>query len=156
MREQARDASALPQMRSAAEVIAPLAPRSPGEVARAARAVRFEGKEPVTLAQAINAGLAGVLERHPEALVFGEDIAVKGGVYGVTRGLHARFGAARVFDTLLDETSILGLALGAAISGFLPIPEIQYLAYLTTPRTSFAARRPRSSSSRRASTATEW
>jgi 2-oxoisovalerate dehydrogenase E1 component len=51
-------------------------------------------------------------------------------VYGVTRGLHARFGAGRVFDTLLDETSILGLALGAAVSGFLPIPEIQYLAYL--------------------------
>jgi 2-oxoisovalerate dehydrogenase E1 component len=48
----------------------------------------------------------------------------------VTRGLHARFGAARVFDTLLDETSILGLALGAAVSGFLPLPEIQYLAYL--------------------------
>ena len=66
----------------------------------------------------------------PEALLFGEDIAVKGGVYGVTRGLHARFGAGRVFDTLLDETSILGLALGAAVSGFLPIPEIQYLAYL--------------------------
>ena len=55
---------------------------------------------------------------------------MKGGVYGVTRGLHARFGAGRVFDTLLDETSILGLALGAAVSGFLPIPEIQYLAYL--------------------------
>jgi 2-oxoisovalerate dehydrogenase E1 component len=71
-----------------------------------------------------------VLDRHPEALVFGEDVAVKGGVYGVTRGLHARFGAARVFDTLLDETSILGLALGAAVSGLLPIPEIQYLAYL--------------------------
>jgi 2-oxoisovalerate dehydrogenase E1 component len=55
---------------------------------------------------------------------------VKGGVYGVTRGLHSRFGAGRVFDTLLDETSILGLALGAAPSGLLPIPEIQYLAYL--------------------------
>ncbi|HJS49044.1 MAG TPA: thiamine pyrophosphate-dependent enzyme [Gaiellaceae bacterium] len=130
VRRQARDASALPQMRTAAEVMAPLAPRSPGEVARAARAVRFESTGPVALAQAINAGLAGVLERYPEALVFGEDIAVKGGVYGVTRGLHARFGAARVFDTLLDETSILGLALGAATSGFLPIPEIQYLAYL--------------------------
>jgi 2-oxoisovalerate dehydrogenase E1 component len=71
-----------------------------------------------------------VLERHPNALLFGEDVAVKGGVYGVTRGLHARFGAGRVFDTLLDETSILGLALGAAVSGFLPLPEIQYLAYL--------------------------
>ena len=71
-----------------------------------------------------------MLERYPQALLFGEDVAVKGGVYGVTRGLHARFGAARVFDTLLDETSILGLALGTAASGFLPIPEIQYLAYL--------------------------
>ena len=57
-------------------------------------------------------------------------MAAKGGVYGVTRGLHARFGAGRVFDTLLDETSILGLALGTAVSGFLPLPEIQYLAYL--------------------------
>ena len=63
-------------------------------------------------------------------LLFGEDVAVKGGVYGVTRGLQRRFGAGRVFDTLLDETSILGLALGAALSGFLPVPEIQYLAYL--------------------------
>jgi len=62
--------------------------------------------------------------------VFGEDVAAKGGVYGVTRGLHARFGAGRVFDTVLDETSILGLALGAAVSGFVPVPEIQYLAYL--------------------------
>jgi 2-oxoisovalerate dehydrogenase E1 component len=86
--------------------------------------------EPLTVAQAVNAGLAAVLERHPEALLFGQDIAVKGGVYGVTRGLHARFGAGRVFDTLLDETSILGLALGVAVSGFLPLPEIQYLAYL--------------------------
>ena len=69
-------------------------------------------------------------QAHPEALLFGEDVAAKGGVYGVTRGLHARFGAGRVFDTLLDETSILGLALGSAVSGFLPLPEIQYLAYL--------------------------
>ena len=63
-------------------------------------------------------------------LVFGEDVARKGGVYGVTRGLAERFGAARVFDTLLDEQSILGLALGAGLAGLLPVPEIQYLAYL--------------------------
>jgi 2-oxoisovalerate dehydrogenase E1 component len=48
----------------------------------------------------------------------------------VTRGLQKRFGAGRVFDTLLDETSILGLALGSAVSGLLPVAEIQYLAYL--------------------------
>ena len=130
VRELALEVAALPQMTSAEQVIAPLAPRSPGVVAERARRVRLAAEEPLTLAQAINAGLAAVLERHPNALLFGEDIAVKGGVYGVTRGLHARFGAARVFDTLLDETSILGLALGAAVSGFLPIPEIQYLAYL--------------------------
>ena len=51
-------------------------------------------------------------------------------MYGVTRGLARRAGRARVFDTLLDEQSILGLALGAGVSGLLPIPEIQYLAYL--------------------------
>ena len=48
----------------------------------------------------------------------------------MTRGLQKRFGAARVFDTLLDEQTILGAALGSALAGLLPIPEIQYLAYL--------------------------
>ena len=51
-------------------------------------------------------------------------------MYGVTRGLRKRFGGRRVFDTLLDEQTILGTALGAALAGLLPIPEIQYLAYL--------------------------
>ncbi|MDQ7908496.1 thiamine pyrophosphate-dependent enzyme [Phytohabitans sp. ZYX-F-186] len=83
-----------------------------------------------TLAQALNDALTGVLAEHREAVVFGEDVAAKGGVYGVTRGLRKRFGATRVFDTLLDEQSILGTALGAALAGLLPIPEIQYLAYL--------------------------
>jgi 2-oxoisovalerate dehydrogenase E1 component len=67
---------------------------------------------------------------YPSMVVFGEDVAVKGGVYGVTKGLRERFGAPRVFDTLLDETSILGLGLGAGLTGMLPVPEIQYLAYL--------------------------
>ena len=83
-----------------------------------ARAVAFGGKlpeagGPLTLAQAINAALTDALVAWPQAMVFGEDVAAKGGVYGVTKGLRDRFGAARVFDTLLDETSILGLALGA-------------------------------------------
>jgi 2-oxoisovalerate dehydrogenase E1 component len=130
VREKALEAAALPQMSSAEEVMAPLAPRSPATVESTAAAIPLATDEPVTLAQAINIALGAVLEQHPEALLFGEDIAVKGGVYGVTRGLRARFGAGRVFDTLLDETSILGLALGASVSGFLPLPEIQYLAYL--------------------------
>ena len=83
-----------------------------------------------TLAGAINAALADELLRRPELLVFGEDVGRKGGVYNVTNGLQRRFGPARVFDTLLDETSILGIAEGAAHIGLLPVPEIQYLAYV--------------------------
>ncbi len=89
-----------------------------------------EDGEPLTVAQSVNRALADILRRRPEALVFGEDVARKGGVYGVTRGLMKQFGPARVFDTLLDEQSILGLALGAGLSGMLPVPEIQYLAYV--------------------------
>ncbi len=63
-------------------------------------------------------------------ILFGEDVARKGGVYGVTRGLLRAFGAGRVFDSILDEQAILGLALGAGLAGLLPVPEIQYLAYL--------------------------
>ncbi|GAB4053420.1 thiamine pyrophosphate-dependent enzyme [Catellatospora paridis] len=138
-----------PKLASAAEVVAPLAPRRPLRVAKtiarageraagAALAERhriFGGKlpeqsGPQTLAQAVNATLSDLMISHPQAMVFGEDVARKGGVYGVTKGLRDRFGPARVFDTLLDETSILGLGLGAGLGGLLPIPEIQYLAYL--------------------------
>jgi 2-oxoisovalerate dehydrogenase E1 component len=144
-----------PKLASAADVVAPLAPRRPVRVARtvaaagadlapdgdaasptaAARVRAFAGRlpehsGPLTLAQSINAALTDALLHYPQALLFGEDVAVKGGVYGVTKGMRERFGAGRVFDTLLDETSILGLALGAGLGGLLPIPEIQYLAYL--------------------------
>ena len=97
---------------------------------RCSRTALPEHEGGLTLAESINRALADALCSHPGALVFGEDVGVKGGVYGVTRGLQKKFGAARVFDSLLDEQSILGLALGAAVSGLLPIPEIQYLAYL--------------------------
>jgi 2-oxoisovalerate dehydrogenase E1 component len=131
IRERALEATTRRQIATAAEVMLPLAPRDPSAVAElVSRASTPVADEPLTLAQAIGAGLAGVLEDHPETLVFGEDVGRKGGVYGVTRGLQARFGTSRVFDTLLDETTILGLALGTSISGLVPIPEIQYLAYL--------------------------
>ena len=71
-----------------------------------------EDAGPMTLAQSINAALTDALAARPEMLVFGEDVGRKGGVYGLTRGLAQRFGAARVFDTLLDEQSILGYGLG--------------------------------------------
>ncbi|MGW5519526.1 thiamine pyrophosphate-dependent enzyme [Nocardia africana] len=85
---------------------------------------------PMTLAQSINHTLASLLADEPDVLVFGEDVGRKGGVYGVTKGLQREFGARRVFDTLLDEQSVLGTALGAGLAGFVPIPEIQYLAYV--------------------------
>ena len=139
----AAELAGAPRLTSAAQVMAPLAPRCPDEVAAgaaapagaAARHRAFGGRlpesaGPMTLAQAINATLTDALAARPGMLVFGEDVARKGGVYGVTRGLLAAFGAGRVFDTVLDEQSILGLALGAGLAGLLPVPEIQYLAYL--------------------------
>lgn len=129
----AREVATAPRLASAAEVVAPLRRETPDEVERTAArtaAATVRDGEPLTLAQAINGALRGVLAAHPGALVFGEDVAVKGGVYGVTRGLRRAAGPTRVFDTLLDEQTILGLALGAGLSGLLPIPEIQYLAYL--------------------------
>ncbi len=109
--------------------------REPPSPAAERRRSAFGSKLPestgaLTLAQTINATLKDALAAHPEALVFGQDVGKKGGVYGVTRGLRKAFGAGQVFDTLLDEQTILGTALGAALAGFLPIPEIQYLAYL--------------------------
>lgn len=128
----AEEASQRAQLLSADEVMVPLSPRTPTAVADAVLASPSAAAPaaPATLAQAINGTLAELLREHGDVLLFGEDVAAKGGVYGVTKGLLGQVGAARVFDTLLDETSILGLALGAAISGFLPIAEIQYLAYL--------------------------
>jgi len=73
--------------------------------------------------------LHDLMAKYPESLLFGEDVAQKGGVYTVTKGLHKAFKNARVFNTLLDETMIFGLAQGFANMGMLPIPEIQYLAY---------------------------
>jgi 2-oxoisovalerate dehydrogenase E1 component len=115
---------------SAAEIMAPLAPRRPAVVAAHVTPAGGPPAAPVTLAQAINHTLARELAARPGMLVFGEDVARKGGVYGVTRGLLREFGAGRVFDSVLDEQSILGLALGAGLAGLLPVPEIQYLAYL--------------------------
>ncbi|TDD36081.1 MFS transporter [Actinomadura sp. KC06] len=112
------------RLTSAAEVMAPL------RLAATAQDAAPPGGEPVTVAQAVNRTLGDLLDQRPGVVVFGEDVARKGGVYGVTRGLLKRAGAARVFDTILDEQSILGLALGFGLAGMLPVPEIQYLAYL--------------------------
>lgn len=85
---------------------------------------------PQHMARLVSWALADVMAVHPEIVVAGQDVAEKGGVYGVTNKLHARFGSGRVINTPLDEQSILGLAIGMAHNGFVPIPEIQFLAYL--------------------------
>ncbi|MEV0464642.1 thiamine pyrophosphate-dependent enzyme [Nocardia tengchongensis] len=136
--EEAEKVGLEPKLSSAAEVTAPLAPTRPAlvrtDALRTANSPVSEtpptSGEALTLAQAINQTLAQLLARDPDVLVFGEDVGRKGGVYGVTKGLQQSFGGRRVFDTLLDEQSVLGTALGAGLAGFVPIPEIQYLAYL--------------------------
>jgi 2-oxoisovalerate dehydrogenase E1 component len=69
------------------------------------------------------------LERNNRALVFGEDVGVKGGVHGATLDLQLKFGPERVFDTSLSEEGIIGRAIGLAYAGLLPIPEIQFRKY---------------------------
>lgn len=82
------------------------------------------------MAKLINWTLHEAMAQYPNAVVLGEDVGKKGGVYNVTSQLVQQFGINRVLNTLLDEQSILGLAIGLAQQGFLPIPEIQFLAYV--------------------------
>jgi len=87
-------------------------------------------EKPMHLAKLINMGLQEIMKRYPGAVIFGEDVAQKGGVYNVTEGLLKKFGPRRIFNSPLDEQTILGTAIGFAHNGFLPIPEIQFLAYV--------------------------
>jgi len=142
--EAAEWAHGRPKLETAAAVMAPQAPYHPGAVnAEAvrddyheARVRAFGGEKqlpenqpPRHLAVQINRALLDLMAKYDDALVFGEDVAQKGGVYTVTKQLMKSFPAGRVFNTLLDEQTILGLAQGYGSLGMLPIPEIQYLAY---------------------------
>ena len=86
--------------------------------------------DPQPMSRLINWALTDLMLQHGEIVMMGEDVGRKGGVYGVTQKLHQRFGPDRMIDTLLDEQSILGLAIGMGHNGFVPMPEIQFLAYL--------------------------
>ena len=129
-----------PKLETAAEVMASIVPPPRDVPARptpspAARTALFADDaaqidKPQHMARLLSWALADVLLAHPNAIVCGEDVGVKGGVYNCTARLHQRFGSARVINTLLDEQAILGLAIGAAHNGLLPIPEIQFLAYV--------------------------
>jgi 2-oxoisovalerate dehydrogenase E1 component len=141
-----REASRRAKLTTVSEVKAALAPYDREAVeAEAARTIpneerlRVFGSErslpensarPRHMAMLINWALHDLMLKYEEMLVFGEDVAKKGGVYHVTTKLYERFGVGRCFNTLLDEQVILGVAIGAAHLGYLPSPEIQYLAYL--------------------------
>ncbi len=83
----------------------------------------------LTMVQAINLALMQEMERDDDVLVLGEDIGVDGGVFRVTDGLLAKFGEQRVIDTPLAEGAIIGMAIGMAIYGLKPVPEIQFSGF---------------------------
>jgi len=129
---------------SLSEIMRPLAPYTPDQVSAESERYEHQAKRialwgeknrlpenqpPKHLAIQINQALHDLMLKYPNSLVFGEDVAQKGGVYTVTKGLFKAFKGARIFNTLLDEQTVLGLAQGYANLGYLPIPEIQYLAY---------------------------
>jgi pyruvate dehydrogenase E1 component beta subunit len=80
----------------------------------------------MTMVEAINAALRDALRADDRVLVFGEDVGRQGGVFRVTDGLQREFGRTRCFDTPLAESAIIGAAVGLALRGFRPVPEIQF------------------------------
>ena len=82
------------------------------------------------LVEAINRGLMEEMERDPAVVILGEDVGREGGVFRVTDGLQARFGADRVIDTPLAESGIVGAAFGMAVKGLRPVAEIQFEGFL--------------------------
>ena len=130
-------AIARPKLTSIEQVKASLAPQRAASTiphrSEEERAQLFRQEQPVLdkpqpMARLINWALADLMAELPNVFIAGEDVCEKGGVYGVTRGLHEKFGKYRLINTPLDEQSILGLGIGAAHNGFLPILEIQLLA----------------------------
>jgi 2-oxoisovalerate dehydrogenase E1 component len=82
--------------------------------------------ESMTMAEAINAALDEAMERDSSVIILGEDVGLSGGVFRVTEGLQARYGEQRVIDTPLNESGIVGAAVGMALAGARPVAEIQF------------------------------
>jgi 2-oxoisovalerate dehydrogenase E1 component len=89
---------------------------------------RPEGQR-INMVTAIRRVIEQELESNPRVLAFGEDVGPKGGVHAVTLGLQEKFGRERVFDTSLNEEGIVGRAVGMALAGLMPVPEIQFRKY---------------------------
>ena len=84
----------------------------------------------LTLVQAINLALSQEMEADDRVIILGEDVGLNGGVFRVTEGLSQRFGSDRVQNTPLDESGIMGSAIGLAIAGMRPVPEIQFEGFM--------------------------
>ncbi len=86
--------------------------------------------ERITMVQALNRAFMEEMECDPTIVVLGEDVGVDGGVFRVTQGLQAKFGAERVVDTPLAESAIAGTAVGLAIGGMRPVAEVQFSGFM--------------------------
>ncbi|RUO59108.1 thiamine pyrophosphate-dependent enzyme [Pseudidiomarina marina] len=136
----AKQASQQPKLETAEQVMASIVPPKrksnlPAPVSGEQRTNLFKwdkhnAGKPQHLAKLINLALHDLMAQHQNIVMCGEDIAKKGGVYHVTQHLMEAFGPNRVLNTVLDEQSILGLAIGMAQQGFIAMPEIQFLAYV--------------------------
>src|ERR1051325_10640438 len=89
--------------------------------------------------EALRETLRSEMARDPRVFVMGEDVALFGGAYGVTRGLIQEFGDKRVLDTPISESALVGLAVGAAINGMRPVVEIQFADLLLGARNHLAS-----------------
>jgi 2-oxoisovalerate dehydrogenase E1 component len=85
---------------------------------------------PMNMAEAINLALHQAMRADSSTVVLGEDVAQAGGVFRITEGLLKRFGAERVIDTPLNESGIVGTAVGMALAGGRPIAEIQFEGFV--------------------------
>ncbi|MDN7125785.1 MFS transporter [Pseudidiomarina sp. 1APR75-33.1] len=137
----ANQAAQQPKLTSATDVMRSIVPpkKDPSTLPAVPDATRREGLfkwdkhnvgKPQHLAKLLNWALHDLMAQYGSIVMCGEDIAKKGGVYHVTQHLMEAFGPNRVLNTVLDEQSILGLAIGMAQQGFIAMPEIQFLAYV--------------------------
>ncbi len=83
----------------------------------------------MTMIQALRSALDVMMARDPDVVVFGEDVGYFGGVFRVTEGLQAKYGKTRCFDTPINESGIVGAAIGMAAYGLKPVAEIQFADY---------------------------
>jgi pyruvate dehydrogenase E1 component beta subunit len=100
--------------------------RSPNPASAVGSGGPNSATEQLTMVQALNRALRDAMDAEPKVLVFGTDVGVQGGVFRVTEGLAETFGEQRCFDTPLAESAVIGIAIGLAMRGFVPVPEIQF------------------------------